>query len=46
MVDVRRLCIGEVNEIALTLDDLVREGARRMIAAAATSFRRRWRTAR
>jgi len=35
MVDVRRLPVGEDNnEIALTLDDLAREGARRMIAAA------------
>ncbi len=34
MVDVRRLSVGEDNEIALTLDDLAREGARRMIAAA------------
>ena len=34
MVDVRRLPVGEDNEIAVTLDDLAREGARRMIAAA------------
>jgi transposase-like protein len=34
MQDVRRLPIGEDNEIAVTLDDLAREGARRMIAAA------------
>ena len=34
MVDVRRLPIGEGNEIAVTFDDLAREGARRMIAAA------------
>ncbi|MCA1675544.1 MAG: IS256 family transposase [Actinobacteria bacterium] len=34
MVDVRRLPVGEENEIAVTLDDLAREGARRMIAAA------------
>ncbi len=34
MVDVRRLPVGERDEIALTLDDLAREGARRMIAAA------------
>jgi putative transposase len=34
MVDVRRLPVGEGNEIALTLDDLAREGACRMIAAA------------
>ncbi len=30
----RRLPVGEGNEIAVTLDDLAREGARRMIAAA------------
>ena len=35
MVDVRRLPVGEDgNEIEVTLDDLAREGARRMIAAA------------
>jgi putative transposase len=34
MVDVRRLPVGEDNEIAVTLDDLAREGARRMIVAA------------
>lgn len=34
MVDVRRLPVEENNEIAVTLDDLAREGARRMIAAA------------
>ena len=34
MEDVRRLAVGEDNEIAVTLDDLAREGARRMIAAA------------
>jgi len=35
MVDVRRLPVGESsNEIALSLDDLAREGARRMIASA------------
>jgi putative transposase len=34
MQDVRRLPVGEDNEIAVTLDDLAREGARRMIAAA------------
>ena len=34
MHDVRRLPVGEDNQIALTLDDLAREGARRMIAAA------------
>ena len=34
MVDVRRLPVGEDNELAITLDDLAREGARRMIAAA------------
>ena len=35
MDDVRRLPVGEVNEgIAVTLDELAREGARRMIAAA------------
>ncbi|MGH2715624.1 MAG: IS256 family transposase [Solirubrobacteraceae bacterium] len=33
MGDVRRLAVGR-EEIALTLDDLAREGARRMIAAA------------
>src|SRR3954454_5749221 len=34
MEDVRRLAVGEDSEIAVTLDDLAREGARRMIAAA------------
>ena len=34
MVDVRMLPVGETNEIAITLDELAREGARRMIAAA------------
>jgi putative transposase len=34
MVDVRTLPAGEENEIAITLDGLAREGARRMIAAA------------
>ena len=34
MDDVRRLPVGEDNEVAVTLDDLAREGARRMIAAA------------
>jgi transposase-like protein len=34
MVDVRMLPVGEDNESAVTLDDLAREGARRMIAAA------------
>jgi transposase-like protein len=34
MDDVRRLPGGEDNEIAVTLDGLAREGARRMIAAA------------
>jgi transposase-like protein len=34
MQDVRRLPVGEDNEITLTLDDLAREGARRMIATA------------
>ena len=34
MVDVRRLPVGEDNEGLVTLDDLAREGARRMIAAA------------
>jgi putative transposase len=34
MSDVRRLPIGEEGEGRLTLDDLAREGARRMIAAA------------
>jgi putative transposase len=34
MVDVRRLPIGEGNEIAVSLDELAREGARRMIATA------------
>src|SRR5207344_3218677 len=34
MSDVRRLSVGEDNEGRVTLDDLAREGARRMIAAA------------
>jgi len=34
MEDVRRLPVGEDTEIAVTLDDLAREGARRMIATA------------
>jgi putative transposase len=34
MEDVRRLPVGEEGEFAVTLDDLAREGARRMIAAA------------
>ena len=34
MSDVRRLPVGEDNEGRVTLDDLEREGARRMIAAA------------
>jgi putative transposase len=34
MVDVGRLPVGEDNELAVTLDELAREGARRMIAAA------------
>jgi putative transposase len=34
MADVRRLLVGEDNEIRVTLDDLAREGARRMIATA------------
>src|SRR4051795_8159735 len=35
MDDVRRLPVGEDNsEVAVTLDELAREGARRMIAAA------------
>jgi putative transposase len=34
MADVRRLPVGEDNEIGVTLDDLAREGARRMIASA------------
>jgi putative transposase len=34
MSDVRRLPIGEDNEARVTLDDLAREGARRMIAVA------------
>ena len=32
--DVRRLPVGEDNEGRVTLDELAREGARRMIAAA------------
>jgi putative transposase len=34
MVDVRRLAVGEESEIAVSLDELAREGARRMIATA------------
>ena len=34
MVDVRRLPVGEENEGRISLDDLAREGALRMIAAA------------
>ena len=34
MVDVRRLPVGEDDEMRVTLDDLAREGALRMIAAA------------
>jgi putative transposase len=34
MVDVRTLPVGEEMEVAVTLDELAREGARRMIAAA------------
>jgi putative transposase len=34
MVDVRRLPVGRDDEIAITLDELAREGARRMIATA------------
>jgi putative transposase len=34
MADVRRLRVGEDSEVAVTLDDLAREGARRMIAVA------------
>jgi hypothetical protein len=34
MVDVRRLPVGEDDEVRVTLDDLAREGAFRMIAAA------------
>ena len=34
MVDVRRLAVGEGSEIAVSLDELAREGARRMIATA------------
>jgi len=34
MEDVRRLPVREGNEIAVTLDELAREGARRMIAMA------------
>jgi putative transposase len=34
MVDVRTLPVGEEKEVAVTLDELAREGARRMIAAA------------
>ena len=34
MEDVRRLSVAESNEVVVTLDELAREGARRMIAAA------------
>ncbi len=34
MVDVRRLPVGEDDELAIALDELAREGARRMIASA------------
>src|SRR5687768_1498512 len=34
MADVRRLLVGEDNWLAVTLDELAREGARRMIASA------------
>jgi hypothetical protein len=34
MEDVRRLPVGEDSEIAVSLDELAREGARRMIATA------------
>ena len=34
MADVRRLPVGEDNEAAISLDELAREGARRMIVAA------------
>lgn len=34
MENVRRLPVGDETEVAVTLDDLAREGARRMIAAA------------
>jgi putative transposase len=34
MEDVRRLTVGEDDEVAITLDELAREGARRMIATA------------
>src|SRR5213596_1107844 len=34
MEDVRRLPVGEDNELAVTLDELARVGARRMIAVA------------
>src|SRR3954469_4789207 len=37
MEDVRRLPVGEDNELGVTLDELAREGARRMIAAALTA---------
>ena len=39
MEDVRRLPVGEgSDEIAVTLDDLAREGARRLIAAALQAY--------
>ena len=34
MSDVRRLLVGEDDQGSVTLDDLAREGARRMIVAA------------
>jgi hypothetical protein len=34
VVDVRRVPVGDENEVRVTLDDLAREGARKMIAAA------------
>jgi putative transposase len=34
VVDVRRLPVGEDNEVAVSLDELARDGARRMIATA------------
>ena len=34
MQDVRTLPVGENDEVTVTLDELAREGARRMIAAA------------
>ena len=46
MEDVRRLPVGEDNEAAVTLDELAREGARRMIAAALKAEADRLRRAR